>query len=66
MGLGCGNPLSISKLSPNEILLDLGSGGGFDCFLALKKVGPKEYEEKWGHNLKVGEYIMSSYIKAFK
>lgn len=40
MGLGCGNPLPISNLSPNETVLDLGSGGGFDCFLASKKVGP--------------------------
>jgi len=39
MGLGCGNPLSIADLNDGETLLDLGSGGGFDCFLASKKVG---------------------------
>lgn len=39
MGLGCGNPLSIANLNNGETLLDLGSGGGFDCFLASKKVG---------------------------
>lgn len=39
MGLGCGNPLSISSLKKGEIVLDLGSGGGFDCFLASKQVG---------------------------
>ena len=39
MGLGCGNPLSIASLKKGEIVLDLGSGGGFDCFLASKQVG---------------------------
>lgn len=39
MGLGCGNPLAIAKLRPGESVLDLGSGGGFDCFLAAKRVG---------------------------
>jgi ubiquinone/menaquinone biosynthesis C-methylase UbiE len=39
LGLGCGNPTSIGNLKPGEIVLDLGSGGGFDCFLAAKKVG---------------------------
>jgi len=39
MGLGCGNPQVISALAPGETVLDLGSGGGFDCFLAAKKVG---------------------------
>lgn len=41
LGLGCGNPTAISQLAPGEIVLDLGSGGGFDCFLAAKKVGDK-------------------------
>lgn len=41
MGLGCGNPTAIANLKPGEIVLDLGSGGGFDCFLAAKKVGPE-------------------------
>lgn len=40
MGLGCGNPLAIAALKPGETVLDLGSGGGFDCFLASKQVGP--------------------------
>jgi len=41
MGLGCGNPTAIAGLKPGETVLDLGSGGGFDCFLAAKKVGPE-------------------------
>jgi len=41
LGLGCGNPTAIGSLKPGEIVLDLGSGGGFDCFLAAKKVGDK-------------------------
>lgn len=40
MGLGCGNPLAIAALKPGETVLDLGSGGGFDCFLASRHVGP--------------------------
>lgn len=36
LGLGCGNPLAIAGLKPGEIVLDLGSGGGFDCFLAAR------------------------------
>lgn len=39
--LGCGNPLAIAELRPGEVVLDLGSGGGIDCFLAAKKVGPE-------------------------
>lgn len=39
LGLGCGNPTAIAGLQPGETVLDLGSGGGFDCFLAAKKVG---------------------------
>lgn len=39
MGLGCGNPQAIAALKPGETVLDLGSGGGFDCFLAAKAVG---------------------------
>lgn len=41
LGLGCGNPTAIGKLKPGDVVLDLGSGGGFDCFLAAKKVGDK-------------------------
>jgi SAM-dependent methyltransferase len=39
LGLGCGNPQAIAALQPGETVLDLGSGGGFDCFLAAKRVG---------------------------
>lgn len=39
MGLGCGNPVAIASLKDGETVLDLGSGGGFDCFLARKQVG---------------------------
>ena len=38
---GCGNPTAISELNPGETVLDLGSGGGIDCFLAREKVGPE-------------------------
>lgn len=40
MGLGCGNPHAIAALKTGETVLDLGAGGGFDCFLAAKQVGP--------------------------
>ena len=39
LGLGCGNPVAIASLKPGEIVLDLGSGAGFDAFLAVRKVG---------------------------
>jgi len=39
MGLGCGNPVALASLKPGETVVDLGSGGGFDCFLAAKEVG---------------------------
>ncbi len=39
MGLGCGNPIALASLVEGETVLDLGSGGGFDCFLASNKVG---------------------------
>ncbi len=39
LGLGCGNPQALAALKPGETVLDLGSGGGFDCFLAAKSVG---------------------------
>ena len=41
MGLGCGNPTALASLKVGETVLDLGSGGGIDVFLAAKKVGPK-------------------------
>ena len=39
MGLGCGNPVALASLKTGETVVDLGSGGGFDCFLAVKQVG---------------------------
>ncbi|MDD3487704.1 MAG: arsenite methyltransferase [Candidatus Moranbacteria bacterium] len=39
LGLGCGNPVAMSKIKEGDIVLDLGSGAGFDCFLAAQKVG---------------------------
>ena len=41
MGLGCGNPIPAASLKIGEVVLDLGSGAGQDCFLAAEKVGPK-------------------------
>src|SRR3990170_8632129 len=41
MSLGCGNPTAIAQLQPGEWVLDLGSGGGLDVFLAAQKVGPQ-------------------------
>lgn len=39
LGLGCGNPVALASLKEGEIVLDLGSGAGFDCFLAAARVG---------------------------
>jgi arsenite methyltransferase len=41
VSLGCGNPTAIASLQPGEVVLDLGSGGGIDCFIAAGKVGPE-------------------------
>ena len=41
LGLGCGNPIALASLKEDETVLDLGSGAGLDCFLAVKKVGAK-------------------------
>jgi arsenite methyltransferase len=38
--LGCGNPLVVADLQPGEVVLDLGSGGGIDCFMSARQVGP--------------------------
>lgn len=40
LGLGCGNPVALASIRPGETVLDLGSGGGFDCFLAGQRTGP--------------------------
>lgn len=39
LGLGCGNPTALASIQPGETILDLGSGGGFDCFLAARRTG---------------------------
>jgi arsenite methyltransferase len=66
MNLGCGNPVALASLKEGEIVIDLGSGGGFDCFLAAKKVGDKgkvigvdmtpEMVDKARENAKKGKY----------
>ena len=66
MGLGCGNPQAIAGLGIGEVVLDLGSGGGFDCFLASRQVGETgqvigvdmtpEMVAKARKNATVGEY----------
>jgi ubiquinone/menaquinone biosynthesis C-methylase UbiE len=43
ISLGCGDPVAIADLKPGETVLDLGSGGGIDCFIAAKAVGPSGY-----------------------
>jgi SAM-dependent methyltransferase len=40
LSLGCGDPIAIASLEPGQTVLDLGSGGGIDCFLAADRVGP--------------------------
>lgn len=40
LGLGCGNPTAIAEIKAGDVVLDLGSGAGFDCFLAAQRVGP--------------------------
>jgi len=40
LSLGCGDPVTLAELQPGQTVLDLGSGGGIDCFLAARKVGP--------------------------
>jgi arsenite methyltransferase len=66
LGLGCGNPVALASLKEGETVLDLGSGAGFDCFLAADKVGKKgkvigidmtpEMIEKARENLQKGKY----------
>jgi arsenite methyltransferase len=40
LSLGCGDPITLARLQPGQTVLDLGSGGGIDCFLAARQVGP--------------------------
>jgi len=40
LSLGCGDPVTLAELQPGQTVLDLGSGGGIDCFLAARRVGP--------------------------
>jgi len=66
LGLGCGNPVALASLREGETVLDLGSGAGFDCFLAANKVGKNgrvigidmtpEMIEKARENAKKGNY----------
>jgi arsenite methyltransferase len=66
LGLGCGNPVALASIKEGERVLDLGSGAGFDCFLAFNKVGSKgmvigvdmtsEMVEKARANAKLGNY----------
>jgi SAM-dependent methyltransferase len=66
MGLGCGNPRAIASLKPGEVVVDLGSGGGFDAFLASAEVGAKGHVigidmtptmlSKARHNAEKGKY----------
>jgi SAM-dependent methyltransferase len=66
LGLGCGNPIALASLKEGETVLDLGSGAGFDCFLAANKVGPTgkvigvdmtaEMVEKAKENARKGHY----------
>jgi len=67
LGLGCGNPTALASLKEGERVLDLGSGAGFDCFLASKRVGKigkvigvdmtPEMLDKARSNAKKGKYI---------
>ncbi|MFQ6122428.1 MAG: arsenite methyltransferase [Dehalococcoidales bacterium] len=66
LGLGCGNPVALASLAEGETILDLGSGAGFDCFLAANKVGRRgkvigvdmtpEMIEKARENARKGKY----------
>jgi SAM-dependent methyltransferase len=66
LGLGCGNPIALASLKEGETVLDLGSGAGFDCFLAANRVGVKgrvigvdmtpEMLEKARENAEKGKY----------
>lgn len=73
LGLGCGNPIAIASLNEGEVVLDLGSGAGFDAFLASSKVGKTgkvigidmtdEMLEKARENAKKGNYTNVEFKK---
>jgi len=73
LGLGCGNPTAIASLKEGDVVLDLGSGAGFDVFLAAKKVGKTgkvvgidmtdEMLEKANENAKKGSYTNVEFRK---
>ena len=50
LGLSCGNPQAVAAMQPGETVLDLGSGAGFDCFLAARQVGPSGTGHWRGHD----------------
>jgi arsenite methyltransferase len=66
LGLGCGNPVALAALKKGDVVIDLGSGAGFDCFLAAARVGPNgkvigvdmtpEMLDKARENLRKGKY----------
>jgi arsenite methyltransferase len=66
LGLGCGNPIALASLKEGEVVLDLGSGAGFDCFLAASRVGSQgkvigvdmtpEMLDKARENVRKGNY----------
>ena len=47
LGLGCGNPQAIAAMQPGETVVDLGSGAGFDCFLAARQVARQARSSAW-------------------
>lgn len=48
---GCGNPVAIASIKEGETVVDLGSGGGFDCFLAARQAGRQHWPGHWcGHD----------------
>jgi len=73
LGLGCGNPTAIASLKEGDVVLDLGSGAGFDVFLAAKKIGPTgkaigvdmtdEMLAKANENAKKGSYTNVEFKK---
>lgn len=75
LGLGCGNPTAIGSLQPGETVLDLGSGAGFDCFLAARAVGSEgrvigvdmtpQMLEKARENAAKGGYRNVEFIEGF-